>query len=126
MNLLTEESERRNGSKTTNFISKQDAKLWNKIGATLANSERSEEAIEAYRNALEISPGFIRCRYNLGISCINLGAHRLATQSQTYEACCASSLDLKGTEFSMTDVGEVCLENEQIPRLLKNYIVLKM
>ncbi|XP_042872405.1 peroxisomal targeting signal 1 receptor-like isoform X1 [Penaeus japonicus] len=58
----------------------KDAKLWNKIGATLANSERSEEAIEAYRNALEISPGFIRCRYNLGISCINLGAHREAME----------------------------------------------
>ncbi|KAK8737694.1 hypothetical protein OTU49_004197 [Cherax quadricarinatus] len=58
----------------------KDAKLWNKLGATLANSERSEEAIDAYRNALEISPGFIRCRYNLGISCINLGAHREAME----------------------------------------------
>ncbi|KAK7016221.1 PEX5-related protein [Halocaridina rubra] len=58
----------------------KDAKLWNKLGATLANSERSEEAIEAYRNALEIAPGFIRCRYNLGISCINLGAHREAME----------------------------------------------
>lgn len=58
----------------------KDAKLWNKLGATLANSERSEEAIDAYRNALEISPGYIRCRYNLGISCINLGAHREAME----------------------------------------------
>ncbi|XP_068242629.1 peroxisomal targeting signal 1 receptor-like [Palaemon carinicauda] len=58
----------------------KDAKLWNKLGATLANSERSEAAIDAYRNALEVSPGFIRCRYNLGISCINLGAHREAME----------------------------------------------
>ncbi|XP_071529417.1 peroxisomal targeting signal 1 receptor-like [Panulirus ornatus] len=58
----------------------KDAKLWNKLGATLANSERSEEAIDAYRNALEIAPGFIRCRYNLGISCISLGAHREAME----------------------------------------------
>ncbi|CAL4173623.1 unnamed protein product, partial [Meganyctiphanes norvegica] len=58
----------------------KDAKLWNKLGATLANSNRSEEAIDAYRNALEIEPGFIRCRYNLGISCINLGAHREAME----------------------------------------------
>ncbi|MPC35595.1 Peroxisomal targeting signal 1 receptor [Portunus trituberculatus] len=61
----------------------KDAKLWNKLGATLANSERSEEAIDAYRNALEISPGYIRCRYNLGISCINLGAHSVGVSYES-------------------------------------------
>ncbi|KAK3865884.1 hypothetical protein Pcinc_028534 [Petrolisthes cinctipes] len=61
-------------------IRPKDAKLWNMLGATLANSEHSEEAIDAYRSALEISPGYIRCRYNLGISCINLGAHREAME----------------------------------------------
>lgn len=48
--------------------------LWNRLGATLANSGRSEEAIEAYTRALEIRPNFVRARYNLGVSCINLGA----------------------------------------------------
>ena len=47
--------------------------LWNRLGATLANSGRSEEAIEAYSHALEIRPNFVRARYNLGVSCINLG-----------------------------------------------------
>jgi peroxin-5 len=47
--------------------------LWNRLGATLANSNHSEEAIEAYTRALELRPNFVRARYNLGVSCINLG-----------------------------------------------------
>ena len=39
-----------------------DALLWNKLGATLANGEKSAEAVSAYSKALEESPGFIRCR----------------------------------------------------------------
>jgi peroxin-5 len=58
----------------------EDALLWNKLGATLANSNRSEEAIHAYRQALGHMPGFTRCRYNLGISCINLKAYREAVE----------------------------------------------
>lgn len=49
--------------------------LWNRLGATLANSGRSEEAIAAYEKALAIHPNFVRARYNLGVSCINIGCH---------------------------------------------------
>lgn len=58
----------------------QDYLLWNKLGATLANSRDSAGAIEAYFNALEISPTYVRARYNLAISCINLGQHREAAE----------------------------------------------
>ncbi|RMZ83527.1 hypothetical protein DV737_g1603, partial [Chaetothyriales sp. CBS 132003] len=49
--------------------------LWNRLGATLANSGRSEDAIAAYCKALEHNPNFVRARYNLGVSCINIGCY---------------------------------------------------
>ncbi|ORY83778.1 hypothetical protein BCR37DRAFT_402424 [Protomyces lactucae-debilis] len=61
-------------------IRPDDALLWNRLGATLANSGKSEDAIEAYTRALEISPTFVRCRYNLGVSCINIGVYEEAAQ----------------------------------------------
>ena len=57
-----------------------DEKLWNKLGATLANGNRSDEAIGAYNRALDIKPGFVRAQYNLGIAQSNLGDHRSAAR----------------------------------------------
>ena len=54
--------------------------LWNRLGATLANSGRSEEAIAAYERALTLRPNFVRARYNLGVSCINIGCFAEAAQ----------------------------------------------
>ena len=54
--------------------------LWNRLGATLANSGRSEEAIAAYEQALTLNPNFVRARYNLGVSCINIGVLPQAAQ----------------------------------------------
>ena len=54
--------------------------LWNRLGATLANSGRSEEAIAAYEEALTLNPNFVRARYNLGVSCINVGCLPEAAQ----------------------------------------------
>eukprot|EP00730_Choanoeca_flexa_P018194 TRINITY_DN8837_c0_g1_i6.p1 TRINITY_DN8837_c0_g1~~TRINITY_DN8837_c0_g1_i6.p1 ORF type:complete len:562 (+),score=100.96 TRINITY_DN8837_c0_g1_i6:47-1732(+) len=49
-----------------------DFLLWNKLGATLANSNRSAEALNIYKRALELRPGYVRARYNAGVACINL------------------------------------------------------
>ena len=49
--------------------------LWNRLGATLANSGKSEDAIAAYYKALDANPSFVRARYNLGVSCINIGCY---------------------------------------------------
>jgi peroxin-5 len=50
------------------------------LGATLANSGRTEEAINAYFNALEIKPSFVRARYNLGVGCMNMGCYKEAVE----------------------------------------------
>lgn len=50
----------------------EDSVLYNRVGATMANNARADEAIHYYYRALELNPGYIRARYNLGISCINL------------------------------------------------------
>lgn len=61
-------------------IKPDDPVLWNRLGASLANSNRSEEAVNAYFKALEIQPTFVRARYNLGVSCINIGCYKEAAE----------------------------------------------
>ncbi|KAI7896431.1 uncharacterized protein EV154DRAFT_535690 [Mucor mucedo] len=57
-----------------------DYLLWNRMGATLANNARPEEAIDAYHKALELRPSFVRVRYNIGVSCINIGCYKEAAE----------------------------------------------
>lgn len=52
--------------------------LYNRVGATLANSGAADQAISYYYRALELNPGYIRARFNLGISCISLGRYEEA------------------------------------------------
>ena len=46
----------------------------------MANSNRSEEAVDAYFKALQLKPTFVRARYNLGVSCINIGCYKEAAE----------------------------------------------
>ncbi|GFO22009.1 retinal rod rhodopsin-sensitive cgmp 3',5'-cyclic phosphodiesterase subunit delta-like [Plakobranchus ocellatus] len=112
----------------------QDSLLWNKYGASLANGSRSEEAVEAYRRALELAPGFIRSRVNLGISCINLQAYREAVdhfvaalsmqkqstgpqgQSATMSESIWSTLRMTLSLLGRTDLYEAC-EKRDLDRL---------
>lgn len=61
-------------------IKPNDPVLWNRLGASLANLNRSEEAVTAYFKALELKPTFVRARYNLGVSCINIGCYKEAAE----------------------------------------------
>lgn len=40
----------------------QDWQLYNRVGATLANSGSAEEALQYYYRALELNPAYIRAR----------------------------------------------------------------
>ncbi|KAF8160800.1 hypothetical protein B0H34DRAFT_698115 [Crassisporium funariophilum] len=66
--------------RTALAVRPEDWLLYNRVGATMANSGRAEEALEYYYRALELNPGYIRARFNLGISCINLRRYEEAAQ----------------------------------------------
>uniref|UniRef100_A0A0N5AGJ3 TPR_REGION domain-containing protein n=1 Tax=Syphacia muris TaxID=451379 RepID=A0A0N5AGJ3_9BILA len=51
-------------------ISRNDPRLWNRLGAVLNNSGRSAEAVGAFRRALELFPDYVRAKYNLGIASV--------------------------------------------------------
>ncbi|PGH03357.1 peroxin-5 [Blastomyces parvus] len=80
--------------------------LWNRLGATLANSGRSEEAIEAYEKALTINPNFVRARYNLGVSCINIGCYPEAAQHLLGALSMHKVVEEEGRERARDIVGD--------------------
>eukprot|EP00397_Hematodinium_sp_SG-2012_P015220 GEMP01015494.1.p1 GENE.GEMP01015494.1~~GEMP01015494.1.p1 ORF type:complete len:681 (+),score=165.36 GEMP01015494.1:190-2232(+) len=52
-----------------------DFTCWNKLGATLANSGKSEDALVAYHQALSLKPNYARTWANLAIAHANLGEY---------------------------------------------------
>lgn len=81
--------------------------LWNRLGATLANSGRSEEAIAAYEKALSLNPNFVRARYNLGVSCINIGCHAEAAGHLLAALDMHKSVEKQGREKAREILGDV-------------------
>lgn len=81
-------------------VSPESAKIWNRLGASLANGNQSIEAVDAYQHALSIEPGYIRARYNVGIICINLKAYKEAIEhflvALNHQATSMSRSGLKG------------------------------
>ena len=65
---------------TALHASPRDALLWNRLGACRANGGRPADALAAYRGALQVSPGYVRCRYNLAVACVSLDAHQEALE----------------------------------------------
>lgn len=70
-------------------VKPDDPYLWNRLGATLSNTGYSADAVDAYRRALTLRPGFIRARHNVAVACLNLHAYREAAEH------CLSALELQ-------------------------------
>ncbi|KAE8351412.1 hypothetical protein BDV28DRAFT_158779 [Aspergillus coremiiformis] len=93
--------------------------LWNRLGATLANSGRSEEAIEAYEQALNINANFVRARYNLGVSCINIGCYPEAAQHLLGALSMHRVVEQEGRERAREIIGgDGGVDDEQLDRMV--------
>ncbi|KAJ9105437.1 hypothetical protein QFC21_001808 [Naganishia friedmannii] len=61
------------------FNASEDWMLYNRLGATLANGGKPEEALQCYEEALNRNPGYVRATFNVGIACIKLCRYEEAT-----------------------------------------------
>ena len=44
--------------------------MWNRLGSSLSNGSKPEEALGAYREALRLRPTYTRAIYNVGVACV--------------------------------------------------------
>lgn len=91
-------------------VRSNNAKTWNRLGASLANGNRSVEAVDAYQRALDIQPGFVRARYNVGIICINLKAYKEAAEhfltALNHQATSMERTGLKNSNSSINQMSD--------------------
>ena len=69
-----------------------DAQLRNSQGIALSNLNRMEEAIQSYRKALEVRPGYVQPRLNLAFTLLRIGKKKEATEE--FEKLCKTSPEL--------------------------------
>jgi len=80
-----------------------DPMLYNRLGATHANSGRAEQAMQYYFRALELQPSYARARYNLAVASISLGKHHEAAE-YLLTALAQQESEHRGADY---DVGAV-------------------
>ena len=51
-------------------VNPRDYLLWNRYGSALSNGNKPEEALGAYREALQLRPTYTRAIYNVGVACM--------------------------------------------------------
>ncbi|KAH7338910.1 hypothetical protein B0J17DRAFT_659029 [Rhizoctonia solani] len=61
-------------------IRPKDYLLWNRYGSCLSNSNRPADALDAYREALQLRSGYTRAIYNVGVACMNIDAYHEAAE----------------------------------------------
>lgn len=98
-------------------VNPNDELMWNRLGASLANSSRSEEAIQAYHKALTLKPSFVRARYNLAISSMNIGCYKEAAESLL------SALSMHEVE-NVPVTGSVVQSNNILETLKRSFIAM--
>lgn len=95
-----------------------DYSLWNKLGATLANSSKSEEALPVYTRAIELKPKYARGWLNFGISHSNLGDYSKAIRAYL------RALDLNPDAVHIWSYLRICLTvsdgNEELMTAVAN------
>jgi len=83
-NLSRNYTEAEKAFKTALDIDPSIYSLWNKLGATQANSTMrpsgSKDAVYAYRRAIELKPNYVRAWVNMGISYANQGIHEVSAK----------------------------------------------
>lgn len=70
-NLSRDYEKAANSMRNAVTVRPDDARLWNKLGATLANGNESDDALRAYRKAVDLCPSFIRAWVNVGTAYAN-------------------------------------------------------
>src|SRR5260370_23275853 len=58
--------------------------MWNRLGSSLSNGSKPEEALGAYREALRLRPTYTRAIYNVGVACVYHPVNRCILVSLTF------------------------------------------